>query len=550
MGFLNLGLAEFLTLAGVVSLATVAVYLLQRSRRRLVVSTLRFWTEAQQPVHTERRRRLQQPWSLLLQILGALFLLLAVAQPRWASVAKPAHHVLILETSAWMSARRGSESLMDIARQRVERWLQSVPEGDAVMMVRADAVPTPATVFETDHARVLEAIAASAPGASTLNIAEAIRFARHAQALQGLDGEVVFVGTGRIKSAQAEDKIGGNELRVILVPDALETAGLRSLSASRSAADASQWDVLATVHNYGGHARAVAADATFAGAPIGSSRLELASGAEREVHFTVHAREAGLLEVQLSPPDAFAEDDRASLTLPALAQTNVVVYADRPESVRPFLDAAKQVHAEFRPWREYRADGRDSIAVNPPIEKSPIRVVKQVRGTRVIHWTAKNPLAAGLHAQDITIDSASVFQPTPGDLVVAQIAEGPVMVARPGEGKLVVLGFDPRAIRYRLAMPLLFGNVLHWLDPQSVRGIESVSAQTLPDMWDTKWSVPTGVQRGIPPQRAPFPKTPELWRWLATLGAACLISDWLLLSRHRRAPMRAMPSRTPLRRAS
>ena len=70
MFFLNFGLAQFVMMAGAASLATVALYLLDRSRRRQVVSTLRFWTPARQPVQTSRKRKLQQPWSLVLQLLG------------------------------------------------------------------------------------------------------------------------------------------------------------------------------------------------------------------------------------------------------------------------------------------------------------------------------------------------------------------------------------------------------------------------------------------------------------------------------------------------
>ena len=49
MYFLNLTLAQFLTVFGIISVVSVALYLLDRSRRKLVVSTLRFWVAAEQP---------------------------------------------------------------------------------------------------------------------------------------------------------------------------------------------------------------------------------------------------------------------------------------------------------------------------------------------------------------------------------------------------------------------------------------------------------------------------------------------------------------------
>ncbi|HWC01108.1 MAG TPA: hypothetical protein VG672_30595, partial [Bryobacteraceae bacterium] len=66
MYFLNLTLGQFLVLFGSVSAVMVALYLLDRSRRKQVVSTLRFWMAAEQPTVVVRRKRIQQPFSLIL----------------------------------------------------------------------------------------------------------------------------------------------------------------------------------------------------------------------------------------------------------------------------------------------------------------------------------------------------------------------------------------------------------------------------------------------------------------------------------------------------
>ena len=628
MFFLNFGLAEFVMLAGAASLATIALYFLDRSRRRQVVSTLRFWTQAQQPVQTRRRRRLQQPWSLLLQLLGVLLLLIAIAQPRIGNpFAKPGYHVLVLETSAWMNASRGRETLMDGARRRAQRWLTSVPASDPVMLIRADALPAPATAFESDHRRVAQAIAASQPGATALDIDAALAFARRAQALQNVHGEIAFVGTGRIKRARDAEKITGHGLRVMLVPDALETAGLRRLNAKRSAFDPSQWDILATVRNYGERPRAVTVSLHLNGAPMEAKRLVLAGGATQEVGFTLHSRVAGVLEARLSPEDSFPEDNRAVLSIPALPALDVVVYTERPEVLRPFFAADEQVNAQFRPPSEYRPDTgalvvldrfrpavrpqRDTIWIDPRSGESPVPVVKTVADPQTVRWIGNNPLGAGLHAQDTRVAAASVLQFSPGDIRVAEIDEGPILLARPGAFKTVVIGFDPGApgLRYRLSTPLAFANVLRWINPESFRqkdftveaagsvavpldedaitdelqvsladgtpmpftvdhhtlhffsgsrenvrvvsrNREWVYALTLPEMWDTKWEPPSNVLLGVPAARPFAGVAPEIWPWLATLGAAFLVADWFLFSGAYRARLRTMPVRAPLRKAS
>src|SRR5512140_3751440 len=102
MFFLNLSLGEFLLLFGAFSSVTVALYLLDRSRRRQVVATRRFWVATGDPALT-RRRHIQQPWSLILQLLSIALLLAAIAELRIGSRAGlPRDHVLLIETSAWM----------------------------------------------------------------------------------------------------------------------------------------------------------------------------------------------------------------------------------------------------------------------------------------------------------------------------------------------------------------------------------------------------------------------------------------------------------------
>ena len=158
MFLLNLSLAQFLALFASVSALMVALYLLDRSRRRQKVATLRFWVAAEQPAIVKRRKRIQQPLSLLLQILSVGLLLLAIAQLRiGAKSSVPRDHVLILDASAWMGARserseRGERrTLMDDARERALRYIRSVPAKDRVMLVRADGLTTPATPFEPNR---------------------------------------------------------------------------------------------------------------------------------------------------------------------------------------------------------------------------------------------------------------------------------------------------------------------------------------------------------------------------------------------------------------
>ncbi|HEY4085176.1 MAG TPA: hypothetical protein VGM43_04520, partial [Bryobacteraceae bacterium] len=103
--FLNLSIGEFLAIFGVIAAVTTALYLLDRTRRKQVVATLRFWVTPGLPSPVTRRRKIQQPISLLMQLAGMLLLLLAIAELHWGgSMRARRDHVLIMDTSAWMRA--------------------------------------------------------------------------------------------------------------------------------------------------------------------------------------------------------------------------------------------------------------------------------------------------------------------------------------------------------------------------------------------------------------------------------------------------------------
>ena len=636
MYFLNLSLAQFLALFGALSVTMVLLYLLGRSRRRQVVATLRFWVAAEQPPIVRKHKKIQQPLSLILQVVSMLFLLLAIAQLRLgAPLAAPRDHVLILDTSAWMSAANGTGTLMDDAREKALAYLKTVPAADHVMLVRADGLTTPATAFESSRAKIEQAIARSAPGQTALNLDQAQAFARQEQALgSGRPGEIVYVGPGRIT---AESRVASaplpKNLRVLETADSTDNCGLRRIGLRRSAADPETWDIYASVRNYGPAPKTLMLALRFGGAPAGARRFTVAPGAEREITFAYRTRAAGLLEANLLPHDRFPEDDHAVLELPPLPSLNVTVYSNEPDLLRPTVTAIPRVHATFRRVEEYRADSAnglvildrfrppqppngDAIWIEPPPGASPIPVREQLAAVPFDHWCSGNALCAGLRTKDLRLASTCVFESAPDDVKIGQVREGPIIVARSGKNKTVVFGFHPGLsdLRYELATPLLFANILRWMAPDlfrrsavaaasagtvtmqldtdirpeearvlqqdgtpvpfttrgrtlrffsgtpgTVRVLhgerETVYSLTLPELWDSKWEVPGGTRRGLPVFREAASLSRDLWQVLAVLGGLGLLLEWLLFGRAegrvRRFPARLAISRRPgIRKAS
>ncbi|MGD1072909.1 MAG: VWA domain-containing protein [Bryobacteraceae bacterium] len=622
MEFLNLSLGQFLTLFGTVSAISVALYLLDRTRRRQIVSTLRFWVAPGQPAPVSRRRRIQQPLSLLLQLLGMALLLLAIAEFQFGgTLNKRRDHVLILDTSAWMGANMPGASLpnsrdmtlMDAARANALGWLRAVPPTDRVLLVRADGLATPATSWETDRRKVARAILASQPGATALNLSQNVEFARELQRQSGAEsGEIVYVGPGRISSREA-NSVNLPDIpafRVLTVDDAVENCGLRSMGARRSETDPGAWDVLVRVRNYGKLPRAVNVTLNYGKAPQGMHPVDLAPGAEKETSFAVRTRAAGILEARLYPRDAFAADNYAALELPQQHTLHVVVYSNQPDTIRPALASDPRVNADFHPAAQYTpaTNGNDELLIldrfhppvgpqenvlwiDPPAQNPPIPIRQRIEHPEDLKWIPDQPLTQGLRARNIQIESTSVFEPASTDIRVAEVAQGPVMVARTAANgsRMVVMGFDPfsGAMRYELATPLLLANILRWIapgifrdldvstqstgavaspfpqqtdrssvqvitdagrmlpfnirdravqffagEPARVRVIagssERVYSLTLPELGEVKWTPPANARHGIPAWTDTIRRSHVLWPYLAIMGVALLIAEWVI----------------------
>jgi hypothetical protein len=621
MYLLNLTLAQFLVVFGSISALAVALYLLDRSRRKQIVSTLRFWTAAEQPAAAARRRRINQPWSLILQLASMALLLLAVGQMRFGSREAAARdHIILLDTSAWMSARSGARTLMDVAIERARLYLRALPARDRVMLVRADALTTPATSFEPDHRKVDAAILASTPGSTALNLDQAFTFVQRLQQSGGRPGEIAFIGSGRIAGREGGAPLPAlRNLRVIQIPDTVENCGLRKVGARRSENDADVWEIYAAVRNYGSRPRTVTLAAEFglpgasaARVPIGARSLPLAPGAEAEATFQHRTRAAGVIVLGVFPRDAFSADDHAELELPAQPSLAVTVYSSAPELLRPLFASNPRVNATYRAPAQYRPDDvglvildrftppvrpkADSIWIDPPAAGSPIPVRSRATSVAFARWNPSHQTAAGLRAKDFRLESTSVFNTAADDVKVGEIAAGPVIVARPSQPKIAVLGFHPAlsGMRYELATPLLFANLLRWTSPEifrryelaggsigavkvvldqdspaagvkvlqsdgspvpftvrdqvlhffagtpgSVRVLagdrEWVYSLTIPEVWDARWTPPENIRHGVPRAGGVRGAAAEMWPWLAVLGGLGLLAEWLLFGRFRRA---------------
>ncbi len=496
MFFLNLTAGEFLALFGALGGLITALYLLDRTKRKKLVSTLRFWTPALTAEEQQSRKRMREPLSLLLQLVSLLLLLLAIAQLQWGTRERMGRdHVLLLDTSSWSAERLAQGTLLDREKMFARRYLASLPSRDRLLLARVDALATPITSFTSDRAQLLNGLDESTPGFSALNIEQALSFARQAQSWSGGgQGEIVYIGPKLIDdSISVPAKL--SNLRTIPVGVNRENCGIRRIGVKRSEEDANSWQATVTLKNYGSRRRTVRLKTQFAGTVFAPRAFTMAPGEETAAEYNFTTNTAGQLVAEIEPGDNLASDDRAILQLPRNGLLRVAVYTNRPEVLRPLLESNHRLTVKFFAPAEYVPNPSADIAIldriappqppkiaslwiDPPKENSPLPVKAVVADAVMKTWHSETPLGVGLHAKEASIHTAEVFETFEGDVPVGSIAEGPVVVARPtsavAKAKIAAIGFDPLngELKFEVTTPLLFANLLRWLSPDAFRTLD------------------------------------------------------------------------------
>ena len=495
MFFLNLSAGEFLALLGSLGGIVTALYLLDRAKRKRVVSTLRFWTSALAADDQQRRKRMNQPWSLLLQLLSLTCLLLAIAQLNWGTrETRGRDHVLLVDTSAWSGEELAGGALLGRERQAAQSYLSSVRPSDRILVVGVDALSTPVTAFTSNRAQLLSGLTSLKSGFSALDIGQALSFAKQAQSWSGGDqGEIVYIGPERVDAGRPLSSLPAN-LRVIPTPANGENAGIRAIAVRRSEEEAGSWKASITLRNDGNAPRNLQLQTQFAGTKFATRTYSLKPRTELKAEYEFVTNTAGLLTAEITPHDGLPADDRATLQLPANRALKVIAYTRRKELLKPLLESDHRWRVEYLEPARYQtrpaadlvildsfspaaAPVTPSLWISPPKQNSPLVVKSVVADAAITGWRSGLLAAAGLHAREDRIPSAEVFETRQTDVAFANLAAGPTIVLRPRSNsseKLAVIGFDPLAeqLRFTLTTPLVFANLLGWLSPEAFRTLD------------------------------------------------------------------------------
>ncbi len=497
MNWLALSPLEIAAVWTALAAGALWLYLHHRRPQRKRVSTLRFWASVQ-PVSQPRRRKLREPWALLAQILFLLFVVLALGNPRWGPAAEARNVAIVLDASIWSQARpAGERAWIDRERAEALRLVNSLPEDDRVLLLRAEPDAPPILPFTADRAAQRRAISEVQPSSMAADLPRALETGR--AALGGSrNGLLAYVGPGLVDQAQArsldefraaiespDNKAGQPQFVMRLVGDwsSVQNRGITRLSLRRDAALPNRWHILTQLRNYGAQKSDMTLGFSVNGQRLGDRKISLGPGALVNAEDDFLWSQGGQLRAELSPSDALQADDSAVVTLPAFRTARVAIFAGVSS---PFatdllnvLTSNPYVQTEILPAQAAESAAPDigiylETSLPPKTDFDSIYFLSgprsaDARPVRVTEWNARHPVTRWVRTHDISVRNPASLTVEPGDVVLAY-AEGnppaPLVLARERDGhRILIVGFNPHDSNMPLesAFPLLMAGSVEWM---------------------------------------------------------------------------------------
>jgi len=307
----------------------------------------------------KRRRRVKDPWLLLLRVLAVLAAVIAAAGPELSypggvpEFGGSGRVVVVVDRSMSMGAVHSGTTLLQQAREDATNLVEGLPDGVALgLVIYDDEAVAVTSELTTDHGRVSGALAAVEPSYGTSNLRAGLLEAR--RLLAGEPGEVVLFSdeAGPSQVADARSEIEALlELGSSLVPRTVQAEPARNVAivSARYGDGLEGGQVTVRLMNYGPDPMEVPCEVTLpdgASIPIFAD-LPPAGPAEERITIPNEAK-GGVGRVTCEDPDLPADDARY-FHLPRVGASRVLVVDGDPGDT-PIRSEVYFLERALAPW--------------------------------------------------------------------------------------------------------------------------------------------------------------------------------------------------------
>ncbi|MEA2682013.1 MAG: hypothetical protein QOK05_341 [Chloroflexota bacterium] len=475
-------LAPFAAIAAVSIPAIVLLYFLKVRRPESDFSSTLLWRRA------VLDRQANAPWQrlrvsrlLILQLLAALLLVGALVRPALAITGGlSGHTVVIVDTSATMSATDISPSRFEDARRQVRDLLDRVGSGQRVTLIEMGPRPRIAAAATGDMGPLRTALAALRPSNGSAALQQALALAASAGGT-AVDTRVLLFSDGITQPVPAATslpypfeyhKVGlsGENLAItslVLHPEpGVRTAFVR-------------------VENLGRQKQHADVEWRVDGRLVDARALDIDGAGARDVSFALPAG-ADKVSATLRGADALAADNVAYgvATQPRTLRVTLVtagnIFVQRALELRPDLRVTVVAPADYKFDSQvdlYVFDGlvpavqpaTPSWYLNPPLGK--FGAGKQAGVGRPRASRPDDPLMRDVDLREVHIArSADLRTSTFGGRALIESDGGPLVLVRDEPTRAVLFGFDLHSsdLPLRTGFPVLVDHLSSDLLPVSV----------------------------------------------------------------------------------
>ena len=514
MGILNPAALPLFALLGIL----ILVYLRERWRKRVEVSSLMFWNEIRED--SVRVRRFMPNLLFLLQALLLSLLLSGLLhpyRPHTVTEVQGNRHILVFDVSASMQVREATTQRFSLARAQAVQVVRSLGPLDEVMLISVAARPRVVSGFTTDHRVFLHLLESLRPEDSPTNLDLGIELALAQRDRAGQRASVhVFTDVPQAQLSLPQDqlahlvyhRVGRNDDNIALAALNLYQNPFQHYSQARA---------YILVRNYAARTKQGSLTVHLNERQI--FRRTFSLPARESASFSIgNFSEAGQLVARISPDDGLSVDNQALAWVAQGHERRLVLVSASPSlhselqrvsrsipnlsltAVSPddfsSLSLEPQDIVVFHQFVPGTAVAANSLYVFPPLDNPLFPVVAEAKDLSILDWRESHEILHNLQYVDaLPLKKARVLAlPSWAQVLISsRTAGGEVPLALTGEKdghRVVCLAFDLGRGNLtdsdNLSLLLLFLNAVRWLLPPD----PSIPALTTPG---ETFFVPTSV---------------------------------------------------------
>jgi len=485
----------------------IVLYLLKVTRHRRTVSTLVFW----QRVVLEQRRhalfhRLRNFWSLLLNLLILICLILAAAQLRWPGYSSvEGNTLLIIDNRARMQAKDvAGRTRLDVAKQLAGQILRRTSARNPTGLIILEEKPEMEVSLTDDGEELQRALNAVRPTDTAGKLDDALQLAE--KILASKPGRILL-----LSDEPARKPIDGIEFKQVgLTNEFLDNVAIVRMEARVRPANPETAEVFVKAANFSQSGKNVKVELTVDQTLFDLKAIDLGPGESRAIIFSGisglrrYANSRGLIVARIEDQDALSTDNEAYALLPERKPIRVLLVTRNNWFLENALQAGEANETQIVSPANYRTSLNEAFDVVMFDRELPSGITLETSGNLLFLGVSPLPPA-------VLSDHPIIVETDPGDPIMRFVdlskstilrairlpreisgwtvrapvagADGPLVVSlESSRRRRVIIAFDPidSDLPLRVAFPLLIHNAVAWLaNKNSDAQVEIQAGETL-----------------------------------------------------------------------